>query len=133
MQSDAPTPAPNNLMIWLGRVISVLPVLGLAMSVYMKFTKPPAVIEGFSKLGWPENLAMGLGITEVTCTILYVIPQTAVLGAVLLTGYLGGAVATHVRIGENSEAIAPIVIGVLVWLGLYLRDSRLRALLPLRH
>jgi hypothetical protein len=132
MQSDpqiarAPVPKP---LLWAGWIISVLPVLMLLMSAVMKFVKPPPVVEGFSKLGWSEELALALGIVELACTILYVIPRTSVLGAILLTGYLGGATATHVRIGDPF--IMPIILGVLVWLGLYLRDSRLRALLPLR-
>jgi hypothetical protein len=121
----------SRAMIWTGRVISALPVLGLLFSAAMKFLKPPEVIEGFTKLGYPENLALGLGILEVACTILYVIPQTAVLGAILLTGYLGGATATHVRVGDSF--VAPVIVGVLVWLGLFLRDHRLWALLPLRR
>ena len=116
--------------LWTGRVISTLPVLMLLMSAAFKFMKPPEVVEGFTKMGWPERLSLTLGIVELACTVLYVIPRTAVLGAVLLTGYLGGATATHVRIGDPFYT--PILLGVLVWLGLYLRDRRVRALLPLR-
>jgi uncharacterized membrane protein YphA (DoxX/SURF4 family) len=124
-------PAPTSpALLWTGRVISTLPVLGLVMSAVMKFAQPPEVIKGFEDLGWPLHLAVALGIVELVCTVLYAIPQTAVLGAILLTGYLGGATATHVRIGDNFAA--PIVLGVLVWLGLFLRDARLRVLLPLR-
>lgn len=129
--STLPSPAPSSALVWTGRVISALPVLGLLMSAYMKFAKPPEVVEGFLKLGWPERLAAPLGILELVCTVLYIIPQTSVLGAIMLTGYLGGAIATHVRVGDNF--VAPIIMGVLVWLGLFLRDSRLRALLPLRR
>jgi hypothetical protein len=118
-------------MVWTGWVISILPVLGLAMSAAMKFLKPPEVVQGFTKLGWAENSALGLGILEIACTIVYLIPQTSVLGAILLTGYLGGATATHVRISDNF--LAPVVMGVMVWLGLYLRDYRLRLLLPFRR
>jgi len=131
MQSDTqPAPTPK-WMVWTGWIVSVLPVLMLLMSGVMKLLKPAAVVEGFNQLGWPENLALALGILELSCTALYVVPRTAVLGAILLTGYLGGAVATHVRIGDPSF-YGPIILGVLVWLGLYLRDYRLRALLPLR-
>ena len=91
--------------------------------------KPPDVVETFTKLGWNESIALTLAIVELGCTLIYVIPRTAVLGAILLTGYLGGAVATHVRIGDPF--IAPIIIGVLVWGGLWLRDARLRALAPM--
>jgi uncharacterized membrane protein YphA (DoxX/SURF4 family) len=131
MQSVTETAPISKTMVWIGRVISALPVLILVMSGVMKFVKPAAVVEGFEKLGYPETLALGLGIVELLCTALYIIPQTSVLGAILLTGYLGGATATHVRVGDPYYG--PIILGVLVWLGLYLRDARLRALLPLRR
>jgi len=117
-------------VLWAGRIMSALPVLLLLFSSVMKFVKPASVVEGFVRLGYPESLAFGIGIVELACTVLYVIPQTSVLGAILLTGYLGGATATHVRIGEPFYM--PIVLGMLVWAGLFLRDDRLRALLPLR-
>jgi len=117
-------------MLWTGRIVSALPVLMLLFSAAMKLAKPTMVVDEFTRLGWTENLAVALGIVELACTIVYVIPQTAVLGAILLTGYLGGATATHVRIGEGF--LAPVIFGVLVWLGLHLRDRRLRALIPLR-
>jgi hypothetical protein len=120
----------NAALIWTGRVISVLPVLGLTMSAIFKFLKPAEVVKEFSRLGWSENSAFGLGVLEVACTIVYLIPQTAVLGAILLTGYLGGAIATHVRLNESF--LAPLIMSVLVWLGIFLRDARLRALIPLR-
>ncbi len=131
MSSDTQTAKASKKLIWAGRIVSALPVLMLVMSGVMKLLKPAPVVEGFTKLGWPEDLALPLGIVELVCTILYVIPQTSVLGAILLTGYLGGATATHVRIGDPF--IGPIIIGVVVWLGLFLRDARLRALLPLRR
>lgn len=123
-------------MFWTGWVISALPVLMLLMSAVLKlvavmnFVKPPGMAEGLSKIGWKEEQMLALGILELACTILYVIPQTSVLGAILLTGYLGGAIATHVRVGDDY--LGPVIFGVLIWLGLYLRDPRLRALLPLR-
>jgi hypothetical protein len=101
------------------------------MSGVMKLVQPDSVVKGSADLGWDESLLLGLGITELLCTIIYVIPQASVLGAILLTGYLGGAVATHVRIGEPF--ITPAILGMLVWGGLYLRDNRLRELLPLRR
>jgi hypothetical protein len=131
MGSVTPTAPVSKKVLWTGRVLSALPVLMLVFSSIGKFMKPAAVVEGFMHLGWDESLALGLGILEIACVVVYVIPQTAVLGAVLLTGYLGGAVATHVRIGEPFYA--PIVLGVLVWGGLWLRDTRLRVLLPLRY
>ena len=99
------------------------------MSAVMKLAKPPMVVQGFVDLGWPEKVALALGIVELGSTILYLIPRTAVLGAILLTGYLGGAIATHVRIEEAF--MTPVVLGILVWLGLFLRDPRVRALIPL--
>ena len=111
--------------------MSLLPALMLLMSAYMKFAKPPPVVEGFTHLGWPEKLAFSLGILELVCTLIYLVPRTAVLGAILLTGYLGGAIAAHVRIGEPF--ITPLILGVAVWGGLFLRDQRLRALIPLRR
>ncbi len=120
----------SKTMLWAGRIMSALPVLMLLVSGVMKLVKPAPVVEGFAHLGYPTSLALGLGIIELACIVVYVIPRTSMLGAVLLTGYLGGATATHVRIGEPF--LTPIVLGVLVWGGLYLREDRLRALLPLR-
>jgi hypothetical protein len=112
-------------------VASALPVLGLLMSAGMKLSHNPEMVKNFvEKFGFPEGTMSPLGVVELTCAILYAVPQTSVLGAVLLTGYLGGAVATHVRVGEAFGP--PVLLGVLVWLGLFLRDERLRALLPLR-
>jgi DoxX-like family len=130
MSGDVQTTSVSKKMIWAGRFVSALPVLMLLASGVMKLIKPPAVMEGFATLGYPDNLAVILGIVEIACTLIYVTPSTSVLGAILLTGYLGGATATHVRVGDPF--FAPIILGVLVWLGLFLRDSRLRALLPLR-
>jgi len=87
-------------------------------------------MEGFVRLGYDESLALGIGLVELVCTILYLVPRTSILGAILLTGYLGGATATHLRIGEPYYAA--VLLGVLVWGGLYLREERLRGLIPLR-
>lgn len=114
----------------IGWVLGVLPALMLAFSGVMKFMGGPQLEEGFTHLGWPAGLAVPLGILELSCVILYLIPRTAVLGAILVTGYMGGAIATHVRIHESF--IAQTAIGIAIWLGLYLRDARLRALLPFR-
>lgn len=130
MNSTEPAPVSKKLL-WTGWIISILPVLALLMSGVMKFLQPPEAVEGFEHLGWPLDLAVPLGVVELVCALLYLIPRTTMLGAVLLTGYLGGAIATHVRIGE--QFVAPVVLGVLIWLGLFLRDPRLRALLPLRR
>src|SRR4051812_25858332 len=130
--SPAPAARRSNAPVWTGRVLSALPALGLLFSGAMKLMKPPAVLKGFTDLGYPERLARGIGVLEVACVVVYVIPQTAVLGAILITGYLGGAIATHVRMGETSKAIAPAALGVIAWLGLVLRDRRLREVLPFR-
>ena len=127
MESEPSTVSKKAL--WAGRIISALPVLMLLFSAVMKFIKPAAVVQEFARLGYPEKLALVIGILELACTIIYVIPRTAVLGAILLAAYLGGATATHVRIGDPF--FYPIIFGVLVWLGLYLRDPRLRALVPI--
>jgi len=130
MSADAQLTAVSKGRLWAGRIASALPVLMLLMSAGMKFTGGPDVMQGMAKFGYPESLVIPLGITELACTILYLIPQTSVLGAILLTGFLGGATATHVRVGDVF--IAPVIAGVLVWAGLYLRDPRLHALVPLR-
>jgi hypothetical protein len=119
-------------MLWTGWILGVLPSLLLVFSGTMKLMKSEDLVKGFEHLGYPEHLALALGIVEVGCTLVYLIPRTAVLGAILLTGYLGGAVATHVRLLE-VQFLAPLVLGVLVWGGLYLRDPRVRALIPYRR
>ena len=117
-------------LVWTGRILSALPALLLLFSAVLKFMKPPAVTEGMQKLGYSDYLLFPLGFVEALCTVLYVIPQTSVLGAILLTGYLGGATASNLRVGE--PIFGPIILGIIVWLGLFLRDRRLRSLLPLR-
>ena len=117
-------------MLWAGYVMSALPVLMLLFSGILKLVKPASVAEGFTHLGYDDNLALGLGLVELLSTLLYVIPRTTVLGAILLTGYLGGATATHLRIGEPFHMA--VLLGVLLWGGLSLRDERLRQLIPLR-
>ncbi len=125
MESDTkPTPQPR-WMFWAGVVVSAIPVLMLTMSGVMMLRKAEAVMTGFTKYGYPEDVITPLGVVVLACTILYIIPQTSVLGAILLTGYLGGAVATHVRAGENF--VFAVVFGALVWLGLFLRDRRVRS------
>jgi DoxX-like family len=120
--------------VWVGRVLSGLVVLFLIPDGIIKFLKPAPVVETSAHLGLPLSLANTLGIILLVCTAIYVFPRTSVLGAILLTGYLGGAVATHLRVGDPlfSHVLFPTYLGVLLWLGLYLRDSRLRALIPLR-
>ena len=118
-------------MFWAGYMVSALPVFVFVFSATMKLLKAEKAMEGFTELGWKPDAALCLGITELVCTLIYVIPRTSILGAVLLTGYMGGAIATHARIGQPFYG--QILIGVLVWLGPFLRDSRLRALLPWRR
>ncbi len=127
----APGPGPG-WTHWVGRFLSALPVLALVFSASLKFGHKPEVVGMFTgKFGYPEGTLTPLGVVELACALLYAIPSTAVLGAVLVTGYLGGAVATHVRAGEAFAA--PLLLGIFAWAGLYLRDERLRALLPLRY
>ena len=125
--------APSNGLIWTGRVLSALPALFLLMDGAMKIPKPEFVVKATTDLGYNENVIVPLGIVLLVCTVLYIIPRTAVLGAVLLTGYLGGAVATHVRVGNGPfEMLFPVFFGVLIWSGLVLRDARVRSVLPWR-
>ncbi|MFO0790819.1 MAG: DoxX family protein [Pirellulales bacterium] len=118
-------------MYWTGWVMSVLVCLPFLPSAMFKIMQHEEyVIKGFTQMGWPLNTAVPLGIIELACVVLYLIPQTAVLGAILLTGYLGGAISVHVH--HSQPFWMPAVMGVLVWLGLYLRDARVRELAPLR-
>jgi hypothetical protein len=128
--ASAETVPVSKKVLWAAHLLSALPVLMLLASSLTKFIKPAPVLEGFAHLGLPERLAFGLGLLELICTAVYVVPQTAVLGAILLTGYLGGAVVSHLRVGDVF--IGPIIWGVLLWAGLFLRDKRLRALIPWR-
>jgi DoxX-like family len=120
--------------LWTGRIMSAMPVLFLLMDGVMKLMKPEFVVKATVQLGYPESVIFPLGIVVLICVVLYVIPRTAILGAILLTGYLGGAVATHVRVGDPlfSHALFPVYFAILVWGGLYLREERLHALIPLR-
>ncbi|MDZ4658565.1 MAG: DoxX family protein [Bythopirellula sp.] len=131
MATDIETTGSSKGMIWTGRVMSGVVVLMLLFSAVMKLSNHSEVAKEFTRLGWSETKDLALGILEIVCTIVYAIPQTAVLGAILLTGYLGGATATHVRI--DDPFFGPVIGGMLVWLGLFLRDGRLRALIPLRR
>jgi DoxX-like family len=131
MESNTQTHVSNG-RLWGGRIMSWLPALFLLIDGVMKLFKPAIVVEATVKLGYPENTILPIGIVLTVCTILYLIPRTAVLGAILLTGYLGGAVATHVRVGEGLFPVSfPIIFGVLLWGGLYLRNNRLRTLIPI--
>lgn len=119
---------------WAGYILSGLPILFLLADAVGKFFKPEAVVQGTLDLGYPESAIIPIGVILLICTVLYAIPRTSALGAILLTGYLGGAVATHFRLGNPlfTHTLFPVYLGVLIWLGLYLRDTRLRALVPFR-
>lgn len=136
MPSDTQTALVSKKALVAGRVMSGLVIAFLAFDGVFKFVKPaPApVVETFARLGWSLSLAPVLGTLLLVSTALYAIPKTSVLGAILLTGYLGGAVATHLRAGDPlfSHVLFPTYLGVLLWVGLYLREFRLRALIPLR-
>jgi hypothetical protein len=119
-------------MLWTGRVLSLWPVFVVVMSATWKLTRNPWYVGEFARIGWPESALTGLALLQLACLLLYVIPPTAILGAVLLTGYLGGAIATYVRMGEPYPVLVPLSTAVIAWAGIYLRDERLRALLPLR-
>jgi hypothetical protein len=131
MEPGTETAPVSKKMLWAGWIASALPVLALLFSGVLKLAKPAAVLEEFARLGYSESVIPGIGIVEIACAVVYAIPRTAVLGAILVTGYLGGATATHVRVGDPF--FGPILFGVLVWVGLYLRDGRLRALVPWRR
>ena len=118
---------------WASWILTGLVGAFLLLDGVMKLFKPPFVVEGTVQIGYAESVIVPLGITLTVAALLYLCPRTAVLGAILLTGYLGGAVATHVRAGHGPfEVLFPVVFGVLVWLGLYLRDRRIRAMIPFR-
>jgi hypothetical protein len=126
-----PATAPiSKASAWTGRVLSALPVLLFLFTGMYGLLKPAAAMQGFVHYGYPEGALLPITLVEIACVILYAIPRTSILGAILLTGYLGGATATHVRVGEPFYL--PIVVGIVVWAGLYLREERVRALIPLR-
>lgn len=116
--------------LWSGRVLTFIVVAMLLFSAAMKLSKAESLRTEFARFGYQENVIVAIGVTEIVCALIYLVPQTAVLGAILLTGYLGGALATHVRIADPFYG--PAVGGVLVWLALFLREPRLRNLIPLR-
>jgi hypothetical protein len=133
VQSNTKTVA-SKRRLRAGRIVSALPVLFLLFDGVIKLMRVPPVVEAFARLGYPDSLATGIGLLELVCLALYVVPRTAVLGAILLTGLLGGAVATHLRVGDPlfSHVLFPIHVGALLWAGLYLREDRLRELIPWR-
>ena len=119
--------------LWTGRALSAIAILFLLFDGVMKIIKEAHVIAASAQLGYPVGMIVVIGIILLACTVLYAVPRTSILGAILLTGYLGGAVASQVRITSPPfECIFPVIFGVLVWAGIFLRDGRLRALIPLR-
>lgn len=121
--------------LWTGRVLSGLVVLFLLLDGGMKLFKPAVVVKASAEIGWPDGIIVATGIILLICTILYAVPRTAILGAILLTGYLGGAVAVQWRIGNPmfSNTLFPVYMGILLWAGIYLRDARLCEIIPLRR
>lgn len=130
--AEDPSPKPRaSTAVWTGRVLTGLFALFMAMDVGIKLARLPVVDETMAQLGWPAGLGFWIGVMELVFTALYLIPRTAPLGAVLMTGVLGGAVATHVRVGDPlfSHILFGVYLGGVMWLGLWLRDPRVRALL----
>jgi hypothetical protein len=130
MAENNQTPA----SVWVGRVLSALVVLALLIDASVQLFAPQKVYALMEETGFPTSLAFQLGVILLTCVVLYAIPQTAVLGAILLTGFLGGAICTHFRIGEvgSPPQLICLALGVMAWGGLYFRDGRIRNLLPLK-
>jgi hypothetical protein len=125
----------SSTTIWIGRVLSALAILFLTFDSVIKLLELPVAIQGTTELGYPESVVFGIGLVQLVCLALYVIPQTSVFGAILFTGYLGGAIATHVRIGSPlfTHILFPIYVAILLWGGLYAREPRLRSLIPIRR
>ena len=120
----------SSASLWTGRIFSALVFLFMLFDGGIKILKLPAAVEGTARLGYPTSVVQAIGVLALVCVLLYAIPRTSVLGAILLTGYLGGATATQVRV-QDPWFLFPVVLGMLVWAGLYFRDERLRALIPL--
>ena len=131
MTATAPV---SSRRLWTGRVLSGLGALFMIFDGIIHILRITPVVDGFSQLGYPLGVSATLGVIELLCVGLYLIRRTSVLGAILLTGYLGGAIATQVRVGSPlfSTTLFPIYIALLLWGGLYLRDDRVRSLIPLR-
>ena len=119
-------------LVWTGRVVSVAPVLIVLMSSRWKLTENPWYVHEWGRIGWKTPDLPFIASLQLGAILLYVIPRTSVLGCVILTGYLGGAIASYVRIGELYPPLVPLTTAMLAWLGLFLRDERLRQLLPFR-
>jgi DoxX-like protein len=134
MQSSSQNDDASKGMLWTGRILSGLMALFFVFDGVGHLMKPAPVVEAFARLGYPLSASVGIGMLALICTAIYVTPRTSVLGAILLTGYLGGAVSTHVRAASSLfEMIFPVVMGVLMWVGIFVRDAQLRRLIPLRR
>jgi hypothetical protein len=132
MAAEATTAAPSNKLVWTGRIISGLIVLFLLFGSIYGIVNAAKLAPDSAKYGYPEGAMLKIQITLIVCALIYAFPRTSVLGAILLTGYLGGAVATHVRVSE-PQFVVPIIVAVLAWAGIFLRDEKLRSLIPLRR
>jgi hypothetical protein len=134
MQSSTQFATESKGMLWTGRILSGLMALLFISDGVGHVMKPAPVVEAFARLGYPLSASVGIGVLALICTAIYVTPKTSVLGAILLTGYLGGAVSTHVRAGSSLfETVFPVILGALVWTGIFVRDAQLRMLIPLRR
>jgi hypothetical protein len=120
-------------IFWVGWVVSLWPVFVVASSATWKLTRNAWYVAEFARIGWQESSLNLLSFLQLGCIVLFLIPRTSVLGAILLTGYLGGAIATYVRIGEPYPVLVPLSTSMIAWAGLYLRDQRLRSLIPIRR
>jgi hypothetical protein len=134
MQSNTEIAPASRKKLWIGRIMSYIAVLFMFLDGTIKVLRLEQAVEATVQLGYPESLVITIGVLELICIVVYVIPQTSILGAILLTGYLGGAVTTNLRIGTPlfSHILFPIYLGILIWGGLFLRDNVLRTLIPLR-
>ena len=134
MQTMVQTGETSNAALWTGRIMSGLVIAFMLLDGAMKLVPLDVVVTTSEQMGIPGSLARTLGVIGLICTLLYAVPRTSVLGAILLTGYLGGAIASHLRLGDPifTHTLFGLYLGLLAWGGLYLRDARLRALIPLR-
>jgi DoxX-like family len=131
MQASVVNPPVSKGMLWSGRIVTAVVILFMVFDGGIKVVKLAPAVEGTTRLGYPVGLVVPIGIVALCCTLLYAVPKTSILGAILLTGYMGGATATQVRM-EDPWFFFPVLIGALAWLGIFLRDQRLRRLIPLR-
>lgn len=132
MHSMVESTSVSKAALWAGWVMSAIPILMILFGSIMKLIRHPSVIDGFAQAGLPAHLIIPVGLVELVCVVVYAIPRTSILGAILMTGLLGGAILTELRIGNPTTPL-PLMMGILAWAGLYLRDPRLRQMIPLRR